>query len=50
MVSPRERRFWPRAMTYYSAHVAGFSFMVELGFLDGRAALDGYDIDSLIEY
>ena len=30
--------------------VAGFSFMVELGFLDGRSALNGYEIDSLIEY
>jgi adenine phosphoribosyltransferase len=30
--------------------VAGFSFLVELAFLDGRAKLDGHDIHSLITY
>jgi adenine phosphoribosyltransferase len=30
--------------------VAGTVFMVELGFLNGREALTGYDICSLIEY
>lgn len=30
--------------------VVGFSYLVELGFLNGRAALEGYDICSLIEY
>lgn len=30
--------------------VAGVLFLVELGFLDGRAKLDGYDVKSLIKY
>lgn len=30
--------------------VAGCAFLVELGFLDGRAKLQGYDIFSLIRY
>lgn len=30
--------------------VAGMVFMVELGFLNGREALQGYDLHSLIEY
>jgi adenine phosphoribosyltransferase len=30
--------------------VAGMVFMVELGFLNGRELLDGYDFHSLIEY
>jgi adenine phosphoribosyltransferase len=30
--------------------VAGMVFMVELGFLNGRNALEGYDLHSLIEY
>jgi adenine phosphoribosyltransferase len=30
--------------------VAGMVFLVELTFLDGREALDGYDIYSVIEY
>jgi adenine phosphoribosyltransferase len=30
--------------------VCGFGFMVELGFLDGRSRLDGYEITSLISF
>ena len=30
--------------------VAGFSFLVELGFLSGRRALSGYDVQSLLTY
>ncbi len=30
--------------------VVGFSYLVELGFLNGREVLEGYDICSLIEY
>jgi adenine phosphoribosyltransferase len=32
------------------ATVAGFGFIVELGFLDGRAKLAGYEVESLIVY
>jgi len=32
------------------AEVAGFAFVVELAFLDGRSKLKGYDILSLIKY
>ena len=30
--------------------VAGFAFVIELGFLDGRAKLEGYDMVSLLTY
>jgi adenine phosphoribosyltransferase len=30
--------------------VVGLLFVVELGFLNGRAKLEGYDVDSLITY
>ena len=30
--------------------VAGFGFIIELTFLDGRKKLDGYDVASLIQY
>lgn len=30
--------------------VCGFSFLIELGFLDGRGGLAGYDIQALINY
>jgi adenine phosphoribosyltransferase len=30
--------------------VAGCGFLIELAFLDGRAALDGYDVHALITY
>ena len=32
------------------ATVAGFAFLVELEFLDGRRRLDGYDVHALISY
>jgi adenine phosphoribosyltransferase len=32
------------------ADVAGFGFLVELGFLDGRSRLDGVDVHSLVSY
>ena len=32
------------------AEVVGCAFLIELGFLDGRALLDGYTIRSLIRY
>jgi adenine phosphoribosyltransferase len=32
------------------AHVAGYAFLVELGFLDGRRKLDGYEVRSLVRY
>ena len=32
------------------AEVAGFGFVVELGFLDGRSRLGSYDIQSLVRY
>ena len=30
--------------------VAGFSFLIELGFLDGRAKIPGYEAHTLITY
>ncbi len=30
--------------------VAGFGFVVELTFLDGRRKLDGYDVETLVRY
>ena len=30
--------------------VAGCAFVVELGFLDGRSRLEGYDVHSLVSY
>jgi adenine phosphoribosyltransferase len=30
--------------------VAGCAFVVELGFLDGRSRLEGYDVRSLVSY
>ena len=32
------------------AHVVGCAFLVELGFLAGREALDGYDVHALVAY
>ena len=32
------------------AEVAGFGFVVELTFLDGRAKLDGYEVETLVRY
>lgn len=39
-----------RLVERLGGEVAGFGFMVELAFLDGRAALRGYPICALIEY
>jgi adenine phosphoribosyltransferase len=30
--------------------VAGFAFLIELGFLEGRAKLEGYDVHTLLGY
>jgi adenine phosphoribosyltransferase len=32
------------------AQVAGYAFLVELGFLDGRRKLDGYEVRSLVRF
>jgi adenine phosphoribosyltransferase len=32
------------------AEVAGFGFVIELGFLDGRKALSRYDVDAIVAY
>jgi adenine phosphoribosyltransferase len=32
------------------AAVAGFGFVIELSFLDGRKALEKYDVSSIVEY
>ncbi|MCP3957797.1 MAG: adenine phosphoribosyltransferase [bacterium] len=32
------------------AEVAGFGFVVELTFLDGRARVDGYEVQTLVRY
>ena len=32
------------------AEVAGFGFLIELGFLEGRRALDGYEVYSILQY
>jgi adenine phosphoribosyltransferase len=37
-------------VTSFGAKVEGFAFLVELGFLDGRAKLAGHDVRALIRY
>lgn len=32
------------------AEVAGFGFVIELGFLNGRSALGRYDVDAIVQY
>jgi adenine phosphoribosyltransferase len=32
------------------AEVVGFGFVIELGFLDGRKTLAGYDVDAIVAY
>lgn len=32
------------------ATVVGFGFVIELGFLDGRKVLDGYDVSAIVAY
>ena len=39
-----------RLVEQLGAVVAGFGFVIELGFLDGRKALSGYDVDSIVHY
>ena len=39
-----------RLIEKLGGRVCGFEFLIELGFLDGRKILDGYDIDALIAY
>ncbi len=39
-----------RLVERLGGEVVGFSFMIELEFLDGRKALAGYDIQSLISF
>ncbi len=39
-----------RLVEQLGAVVAGFGFVIELGFLDGRKALGAYDVDSIVHY
>jgi adenine phosphoribosyltransferase len=39
-----------RLIEALGGHVVGFSFLVELAFLNGRAKLPGYDIQALLVY
>jgi len=39
-----------RLVEQLGGKVAAYAFLVELGFLDGRAKLDGYEVLSLISY
>jgi len=39
-----------RMVESLGATVAGFGFIIELTFLDGRKKLDGYEVESLIRY
>lgn len=39
-----------RLIERLNGNVCGFGFMVELGFLNGRERLSGYEIESLIKY
>jgi adenine phosphoribosyltransferase len=39
-----------RLVKRLGGEVVGFGFLIELGFLDGREALDGYEVHSLIRY
>ncbi len=39
-----------RLVERLGATVAGFGFVIELGFLDGRRALSGYEIDAIVRY
>jgi adenine phosphoribosyltransferase len=39
-----------RLVEKLGASVAGLAFVIELGFLNGREKLDGYDIFSLVKY
>ena len=39
-----------RLVEHVGGVVAGFSFLIDLAFLDGRKQLDGYDVHALITY
>jgi adenine phosphoribosyltransferase len=39
-----------RLVERLGGEVAGFAFVIELGFLDGRSQLDGYRLHSLVTY
>ncbi|MBT8246361.1 MAG: purine phosphoribosyltransferase family protein, partial [Acidimicrobiia bacterium] len=39
-----------KLIEHLGATVAGIGVMVELGYLGGRARLDGYDLISLVQY
>ncbi len=39
-----------RLMEKLGGEVVGFSFLIELGFLQGRDVLEGYNINALIKY
>lgn len=39
-----------RLVEALGATVAGFSFLIELTFLDGRSKIGGYDVQALIKY
>lgn len=37
-------------MERVGAKISGFTFLIELEYLDGRSKLDGYDIQTLVKY
>lgn len=39
-----------RLVERLGAHVAGFAFVIELAFLDGRRALGSYRVESIVSY
>ena len=39
-----------RLIEKLGGRIAGLSFLIELGFLEGRAALSGYEVQSLLVY
>ena len=39
-----------RLVERLGGQVAGFGFLFELGFLDGRAKLEGFDVLSLLRF
>ena len=43
-------RAMARLVEHFGATVVGFAFIIELGFLEGRKQIEGYDVCSLIHY
>jgi len=39
-----------RLLTKLNAHIVGFAFLIELAALEGRKALEGYDVTSFVKY